>query len=97
MAQSDKHKGRLHDSSVSTHAVVWSAVHSLHGRNYALHNPLFEDERSDPPPTNTTTTTIISFVSFQWDFTLTLMLLLCILSFSLFLLNVCLSLPPTPQ
>lgn len=96
MAQSDKHKGRLHDSSVSTHAVVWSAVHSLHGRNYALHNPLFEDERSDPPPTNTTTT-IISFVSFQWDFTLTLMLLLCILSFSLFLLNVCLSLPPTPQ
>lgn len=95
MAQSDKHKGRLHDSSVSTHAVVWSAVHSLHGRNYALHNPLFEDERSDPPPTNTTT--IISFVSFQWDFTLTLMLLLCILSFSLFLLNVCLSLPPTPQ
>lgn len=59
MAQSDKHKGRLHDSSVSTHAVIWSAVHSLHGRNYALHNPLFEDERSDP--TNTTTTTIISF------------------------------------
>lgn len=62
MAQSDKHKGRLHDSSVSTHAVIWSAVHSLHGRNYALHNPLFEDERSDPPPTNTTTTTTtISF------------------------------------